>query len=167
MAGGRHRPSEPVADPFDVRARATPTEWMDGDPGYVPDTDPADTFFHVIAQADPRDDKLALMLHLTYAQGKDPVNLPGRRYLVNAHSEKDARAQVTQIEQQIADNDPEHIARCGENSPYKVALVVAADSLLDARRDPDPAEFKESFLQHHDQARTDARRMRSIQAGLA
>lgn len=144
--------------------RVTPARWEPGDPGYEPDENPSEKFFHVVALLDGRDERMALLIHDTYERGRTHDGMAGRRYLVNAKDEAEARVRVERIEQQIAANDEEHIARYGEGSPFTVGLVVHADELLHARRDPDPAELKESF--HYDPVRADARRQRARQAGI-
>src|SRR5207244_1382039 len=110
------------------------------------------------------DQKLALVVYAAYEQGKPLDLLAGRRYLVNAADEADARAQIEPIEQQIAANDPEHISRFGK-TPFRVSLVANADPLLHAGRDPDPADPHEAWLL--DVERATARRLRAAAAGLA
>jgi hypothetical protein len=106
---------------------------------------------------------MALLIYLAYEQGKPLDLVAGRRYLVNAVDETDARTQIERLEQQIADNDIEHQARHG--AAFEVALVTPADALIHARRDPDPAEPQEAW--QLDPERAHARRQRAFEAGLA
>lgn len=145
------------------RVPMPPMEWIEGDPGYVPVTDPPESFFHVVVLPDG-DEKMALIIQLAYEQGRQIDLLPGRRYLVNAKDEAEARALVEPIEKQIAENDPEHIARFG-GAAFQVGLVVVADPYIHARRDPDPADLGENWS--FDADRADARRARAMQAGIA
>lgn len=136
---------------------------MEGDPGYEPVVDPPDTFFHVVAVPPGTDEGMALVIHMAYEQGRPLEMVAGRRYLVNAVDEAAAAAQVTRIEQQIAEFDPEHLARHG-GVPWEVRLTVVADPFVHARRDPEPAEYAEAWVLNGEAQHR--RRSRSIEAGL-
>lgn len=151
-------------DDFDVRAGATPTTWLPGDPGYFPlEGDPPEDFFHVVAAPTATDEKMALLILAAYEQGKPLELVAGRRYLVNAADPDDAVAQVERIEIQIAENDPVQVSQWGPDA-WVAKLVVPADSFLHARRDPEPAMPLEALsVDPEVMAR---RRTRAIEAGL-
>lgn len=150
--------------PTNIYARNTPSEWLPGDEGYVPVEDPPDSFFHVIATPPGTDEKMALMIHLAYERGQSLDLVAGRRYLVNAVDGADAMAQVERIEKQIAENDPEHQVK-HDGIPWTASVVIVADALIHAGRDPEPAAFEEAFVL--DQEKAVRRRQRAVEAGLA
>jgi hypothetical protein len=152
-----------MARKTEERPPATPTLWVPGDPGYEPVDDPPEDFFHVVCVPRATPEGMENIVHLYFAEGRDLGPIAGRRYLVNAADEADARAQVERIERQTAENDPLHQHQYGEE-PWEVRLVAPADPLRDARRDPDPAQLEETLSVDPDRAAQRKARAQAVEA---